>query len=172
MWEDFLSIIKKSIKKNDFICGKNNQINEISNDKSNIKFSKKFEKNLLEKQDDLLAEEISKQYYKFLAISQKYNSLLDPVEKKKLTTFTEMKAISIKKDIKPTLIAVINQNNQIDAIFKKVDHAKCDSQKKVYLKNFLADGLNHFVMDDVLKEYKEQSKTEDDLAFADGALSK
>lgn len=163
MFSELLSMIignkeKKSCKNQNNTAPQNNEINKI-------KFSKKFEEDLFVNQDKLLLEEINRQYNMYLSINQKYNAFLDTVEKEKINAITDLKEISINNKIKPSLTAIINQNNQIDAIFKKVDLAKKTSQKKDYLKAFLTDDMNYFIMDDILKSQKEQNKSEEDEFF-------
>ena len=77
----------------------------------------------------------------------------------------DLKEIAINYKIKPSLTTIINQNNQIDAIFKKIDLAKKESQKKDYLKTIFTDKMNYFIMDDVLKSQEEQNKFGEDVSF-------
>ena len=137
---------------------KNNEINRI-------KFSKKFEEDLLVNQDKLLLEEIKRQYNMYTSIYQKYDAFLDSVEKEKINALIDLKEIAINYKIKPSLTTIINQNNQIDAIFKKIDLAKKESQKKDYLKTIFTDKMNYFIMDDVLKSQEEQNKFGEDVSF-------
>ena len=163
MWQKLISLFKKKNKEN--IDRRNNSQSSDFQDicKNTIKFSKKFEENLLNNQNKLLIEEISRQYLLFFDINQKYINFLDADEKQIISKIMDLKSISIKNEIKPSLIDVINQNNQIDAIFKKIDHEKSDSLKKNYLKSFFTEKMNHFVIDDILKDYISKDESEDAL---------
>lgn len=161
-----LKLLSMILGNKDNHCSSNPNDTSPKNNKTNkIKFSKKFEEDLLVNQDKLLLEEITRQYNMYLSIYQKYDIFLDSIEKEKINAITDLKEISINNKIKPSLTAIINQNNQIDAIFKKVDLAKTASQKKDYLKTILTDKMNYFIMDDILKSQKEQNKSEEDTSF-------
>lgn len=171
MWQELISLFKKKNKEE--INRRNNSQSSDFQDicQNTIKFSKKFEENLLNNQNKLLIEEISRQYLLFFDINQKYIDFLDANEKQIISKIMDLKSISIKKETKPSLIDVINQNNQIDAIFKKIDHEKSDSLKKIYLKSFFTEKMNHFVIDDILKDYINKDESEDALTRSNKALS-
>lgn len=179
MWQELISKLKKCIRRDSEHCN-NSQSNVINshsngiqiNNQSYIKFSKKFEKYLLNNQDKLLIDEISRQYHLFFYIHQKYDDFLDCDEKKLFSKIINLKTISIKDEKKPSLIAIINQNNQIDAFFKKLDHEKHDSQKKAYLKSFLSEKIGYFIIDEILESYTSKDESKDVLTYTSRVLSK
>ena len=82
MFSELLSMLIGNKEKN---CS-NNQNCTIPKDKeaNKIKFSKKFEEDLLVNRDKLLLEEIKRQYNMYMSINQKYDTFLDSVEKEKI----------------------------------------------------------------------------------------
>lgn len=172
MLQELFSKLMKKIK-GDIDCQNNSQLNGIQDIyQKTIRFSKKFEKNLLNNQNKLLIEEISRQYRLFFDIHQKYINFLDPNEEQMISKIVDLKTISISEETKPPLVVIINQNNKIDAMFKKIDYARRDSQKKAYLKNFLTNDMDLFVVEKYLKEFEKQKETEKKLAYASSAFSK
>lgn len=171
MWHKLFSLFTKK-NKEEIDRRNKSQLNDFQNYYQNtIKFSKKFEKNLLNNQDKLLIDEISRQYHLFFDINRKYVNFLDTDEKQIFSKIKDLKNISITDDTKPSLIDVMIQNNQIDAIFKKIDHEKNDSLKKTYLKTFLTEKIDDFFIDDILKTYASKDETEDALTCTNKTLS-
>lgn len=136
-----------------------NGLNKKKNS-NRIKFSKRFERKLLDNQDILLFEEISRQHNMILSIQENYQNYLDTNEKKAFFTIKKNNCISISDKSKPTLLAIINQNNQIDATLKKINQEKNLSRKKKYLKSFINNEMNTFIWSNALRA--EPTLKEDD----------